>query len=85
MYGSGADLVDIEIRGTPLVDRLTDEQIEQIMVESESVPGPLPERRRTTGYADQGSLGGPLPPAWSARFRASNQACGPGRRTTLVR
>lgn len=39
MYSSVANLVEIEIRGTPLVDRLTDEQIEQILVESESVLG----------------------------------------------
>ncbi len=39
MYGSVANLVEIEIRGTPLVDRLTEEQIEQIVAESRAVLG----------------------------------------------
>ena len=39
MYGSVADLVEIEIRGTPLVDRLTEDQIDQILAESREVLG----------------------------------------------
>ena len=39
MYGSVANLVEIEIRGTPLVDRLTEDQIEQIVAESREVLG----------------------------------------------
>lgn len=34
MYGSVENLVETEIRGTPLVDRLTEDQIEQIVTES---------------------------------------------------
>jgi SAM-dependent methyltransferase len=36
MYGSVANLVEIEVRGTPLVDRLTEDQIRRITVEAAS-------------------------------------------------
>ena len=36
MYGSVDNLVETEIRGTPLVDRLAEEQIEQIVAESKT-------------------------------------------------
>jgi hypothetical protein len=39
MYGSVENLVETEIRGTPLADRLTEQQIEQILAESTSVLG----------------------------------------------
>jgi ubiquinone/menaquinone biosynthesis C-methylase UbiE len=37
MYGSVENLVETEIRGTPLADRLTEQQIEEILAESTSV------------------------------------------------
>ena len=52
MYGSVADLVEIEIRGTPLVDRLTEDQIDQILAESREALG----RYRTA----DGRLGMPI-------------------------
>lgn len=39
MYGSVENLVETEIRGTPLVDRLTEQQIEQILDESRTTLG----------------------------------------------
>ncbi len=36
MYGSVENLVETEIRGTPLVDRLTEDQIEQILADSKT-------------------------------------------------
>ena len=52
LYGSVEDLVEIEIRGTPLVDRLSESQIEQIRAESREVLG----RYRTA----DGRLGMPI-------------------------